>query len=73
MPSLVIVEKGEITIIYEGKKEIAKVGDAHYFPPGHTAMAKAGVGVWEFSPNDKLKKAIEVISRNMETMMPKKK
>ncbi len=66
-----IVVKGEMSIIYDGKKEIAKAGDAYYFPPGHTATAIAGTEVWEFSPNDKLQKTMEVINRNMEAMMQK--
>jgi hypothetical protein len=67
-----IVVKGEMTIIYDSKKEIAKAGDAYYFPPGHTGMATAGTEVWEFSPNDRLQKTMEVINRNMEAMMGKK-
>jgi len=37
----------------------------------HTGMAEAGTEVWEFSPNDKLQKTMEVINRHMEAMMPK--
>ena len=64
--------KGEVKIIYDDKEEIAKAGDAYYFPPRHTGMATAGTGVWEISPKDKLQKTMEVINRNMEAMMPKK-
>ncbi len=64
--------KGQMKIIYDGKEEIAKAGDAYYYPPNHTAMAEAGTEVWEFSPNDKLQKTIEVINRNMEAIMSKK-
>lgn len=67
-----IVLKGQMTMIYDGKKEIAKAGDAYYFPPGHTGIVEAGTELWEFSPNDKLQKTMEVINRNMEAMMPKK-
>jgi hypothetical protein len=35
-------------------------------------MATVGSEVWEFSPNDKLQKTIEVINRNMKAMMQKK-
>jgi len=45
-----IVVKGQLTIIY-GKEEIAKAGDAYYFPPNHTGIAEAGTEAWEFSPN----------------------
>ena len=67
-----IVVKGQLTLIYDGKKEIAKAGNAYYFPPGHTGIAEAGTEVWEFSPADKLKKTMEVIMRNMEAMQKKK-
>jgi hypothetical protein len=59
-------------IIYDGKEEIAKAGDAHYFPPNHTSMAEPGTEVWKFSPNDKLQKNMEVINRNIEAMMQNK-
>ena len=45
-----IVLKGQLKIIYDDKEEIAKEGDAYYYPPGHTAIADAGTEVWEFSP-----------------------
>lgn len=67
-----IVLKGKMTIIYDGKEEVAKAGDAYYFPPGHTARIEAGTELWEFSPNDKLQKTMEVIMRNFETMQKKK-
>src|SRR3989304_4668382 len=54
-----IVVKGKMTMIIDGKKEIAKAGDAYYMPPGHTAIVEAGSEFWEFSPNDKLKKPLE--------------
>src|SRR3989304_6189580 len=68
-----IVVKGQITIIYDGKKEVAKAGDAYYFPPGHTGIFEAGTELWEFSPNDKMQKTMEVVMRNFETTEPKKK
>jgi hypothetical protein len=67
-----IVLKGKMHIIYDGKEEIAKAGDAYYFPPGHTGRAEAGTEVWEFSPNDKLQKSMEVMMRNFEAMQKKK-
>jgi hypothetical protein len=67
-----IVVKGRLHIIYDGKEEIAGPGEAYYFPPGHTAIAEAGTEGWEFSPNDKLQKTMEVIMRNMEAMTGKK-
>ena len=68
-----IVLKGQLTMIFDGKKEIAKAGDAYYTPPNHTDIFEAGTEVWEFSPNDKLQKSMEVLMRNFEAMMPKKK
>jgi mannose-6-phosphate isomerase-like protein (cupin superfamily) len=68
-----IVVKGQATIIYDGQEEIAKAGDAYYAPPNHTGKFEAGTELWEFSPVDKLKQTMEVISRNMEAMMPKQR
>ena len=68
-----IVVKGQITIKYDGKKEIAKTGDAYYAPPGHTVIADAGTEAWEFSPNDKMQKTMEIVMRNFEAMKSKKK
>ena len=36
-----IVVKGQLKIIYDGKEEIAKAGDAYYFPPGHTGHSRS--------------------------------
>ena len=66
------VAKGQMKIIYDGKEEIVKAGEAYYMPPGHTAIVEAGTEGWEFSPNDKLQKTMEVINRNMEAMKAKK-
>ena len=64
-----VLTKGQMRIIYDGKEEIVKAGDAYYMPPGHTAIVEAGSEGWEFSPNDKLQKTMEVMMRNMEAMM----
>ena len=66
-----IVVNGQVTIMFDGKKEVAKAGDAYYAPPGHTGIFEAGTELWEFSPNDKLQKTMEVIMRNFEAMMKK--
>lgn len=66
-----IVVKGQMTIVYDGKKEVAQAGDAYYFPPNHTAIIKAGTEVWEFSPQDMLQKTMEVMNRNMNALTPK--
>ena len=66
-----VLTKGQMRIIYDGKEEIVKAGDAYYMPPGHTAIVEAGSEGWEFSPNDKLQKTMEVIMRNMEAMQKK--
>jgi hypothetical protein len=68
-----IVMKGQVRLICDGKDEIIKAGEAYYMPPGHTAIAEAGTEAWEFSPNDKLKKTMEVMMRNMEIMMKEEK
>lgn len=67
-----ILLKGQMTVMYNGKKEVVKAGEAYYMPPNHTAIVEAGTEGWEFSPNDKLQKTTEVIMRNMEAMSKKK-
>ena len=67
-----IVVKGQMRIIYDGKEDIAKAGEAYYAPPGHTGIAEAGTEVWEFSPNDKLQQSMEIMMRNLEAMSQKK-
>lgn len=67
-----ILLKGQMTVLYDGKKEVVKAGEAYYMPPNHTAIVEAGTEGWEFSPNDKLKKTMEVIMRNMQAMTKKK-
>jgi mannose-6-phosphate isomerase-like protein (cupin superfamily) len=66
-----IVLKGQATIVYDGKEEVVKAGDAYYAPPGHTGIFEAGTELWEFSPMDKMQKTMEVIMRNFEAMAPK--
>ncbi len=61
-----IVVKGQGKIIVDDKEEIIKAGDVYYAPPGHTGIFEAGTEVWEFSPEEKLKKTMEVLMRNME-------
>ena len=41
-----IVLKGQATIMYNGKEEIVKAGDAYYAPPGHTGFFEAGTELW---------------------------
>ncbi len=64
--------KGQGKIIVDGKEEVIKAGDAYYAPPGHTGAFEAGSEVWEFSPNEKLKKTMEVLAHNMELEEQKK-
>ena len=66
-----IIVKGQIKIISDGKEETAKAGDVYYAPPEHTVVFEAGTEMWEFSPNDKLQKTLEVISKNFEALQKK--
>jgi hypothetical protein len=66
-----IIVKGQATIKHNGQEEIAKAGDAYYAPPNHTGVFEAGTELWEFSPANQLKQTMDVITRNMEAMMPK--
>ncbi len=68
-----VLTKGQVRVMYDGKEETIKAGDAYYMPPGHTAIIEPGTEAWEFSPNDKLQKTMKVIGRNLEAMMQKKK
>ena len=67
-----LVTKGQVRVIYDGKEEVIKAGDAYYIPPNHTAVAEAGTEAWEFSPKDVLEKAMKVMARNMEAVAKKK-
>lgn len=48
------IVKGQVTIMYDGKTEVAKARDAYYAPPNHTGIFEAGTELLEFSPMDKL-------------------
>lgn len=67
-----IVVKGQLTIKHDGKDEVVKAGNVFYAPPNHTGIFEAGTELWEFSPADKLKRTMEVISCNMQAMQKKK-
>src|SRR4030042_6447992 len=56
-----ILLKGQMLMKYDGKEEVVKAGEAYYMPPGHTAIVEAGTEGWEFSPNDKMQKTMEVV------------
>jgi mannose-6-phosphate isomerase-like protein (cupin superfamily) len=63
-----IVVKGKGKLIYDGKEETFQAGDVYYAPPGHTGVFEEGTELWEFSPQDKLQKTMEVIAMNMAVM-----
>jgi mannose-6-phosphate isomerase-like protein (cupin superfamily) len=66
-----ILLKGQMRVIFDGKEEIVKAGEAYYMPPGHTAIVEAGTEGWEFSPNDKMQKTMEVAMRNFKALQKK--
>ena len=68
-----ILLKGQMRVIFDGKEEIVKAGEAYYMSPGHTAIVEAGTEGWKFSPNDEMQKTMEVVMRNFEAIMPNKK
>jgi hypothetical protein len=68
-----IVLKGQMRVIYDGKEEVIKAGEAYYMPPGHTGIVEAGTEAWEFSPNDKLQESMKIMMPNYEKMMKEKK
>jgi len=66
-----ILLKGQMRVIFDGKEEIVKAGEAYYMPPGHTAIVEGGSESWEFSPNDKMQKTMEVVMRNFKALEKK--
>jgi quercetin dioxygenase-like cupin family protein len=60
------VIKGKVAFRSGGTEEVFETGDAFYVAPGHTPMLYAGTEVVEFSPTDKLRQTIEVVTKNME-------
>jgi len=67
-----VLLKGQMRVIVDGKEEVVKAGEAYYMPPGHTAIVEAGSEGWEFSPNEKMRKTMEVVMRNFEKGTKKK-
>jgi hypothetical protein len=67
-----VLLKGQMRVIVDGKEEVVKAGEAYYMPPGHTAIVDAGSEGWEFSPNEKMRKTMEVVMRNFEKGTKKK-
>lgn len=58
------VLKGKLTYKYPDGEDEIKEGEAYYARPGHTPMIFAGTEIVEFSPTDKLKETMEVVTKN---------
>ena len=56
---------------YQIRVEKFKAGDVYYVEAGHGTIVEAGTELAKFSPKDLLKKTMEVIARNMESMQEK--
>jgi hypothetical protein len=66
-----IVVKEQLRLKCDGTEEIVKAGDAYCLLPGHTVFAEAGTEIWEFSPDEKLKKGLEIIKGNVNAVHKK--
>ena len=62
------VLKGKLTFRTASGDETFEAGDAYYVGPGHTPILYAGTEVVEFSPSEEHRRAMEVVTKNMEEM-----
>lgn len=60
------VVKGRVAFRSAAGEEVFETGDAYYVGPGHTPILSSGTEVVEFSASDKLRRTLEVVTRNME-------
>ena len=63
------VIKGQMTIRYADREEVVKAGEAYYMAPGHIPFLTAGTEVIEFSDKELYGQTMEVIGKNMETLV----
>ncbi len=62
------VIKGRLRARFGDHEEVYNAGDAYYIPPGHTAVAEAGVEYVMFSPTRELARTRQAIAHNMQAM-----
>ena len=62
------VIKGKVAFRSNAGEEVIEAGEAYFTGPGHTPVLYAGTEVIEFSPTEKLRQTIDVVTKNMEEM-----
>ena len=62
------VIRGKVGFRSGGSEELFEAGDAYYVGPGHTPILYAGTEVVEFSPTEEHRRAMEVVTKNVEEM-----
>jgi hypothetical protein len=60
------VIKGRVAFRFAQGEEVYEEGDAYYVGPGHTPVLYAGTEVIEFSPTEKLRQTLEVVTKNLQ-------
>lgn len=63
------VLKGTFEADFGDHKETYKEGDVYYLPPGHVPHMFPGTEVIEFSPKEEYEKTMEIVAKNMASMM----
>lgn len=62
------VVTGSVTFRTRSGEETFQAGDAYYVAPGHTPVLSNGTEVVEFSPTVELRRTLDVVARNMESV-----
>jgi hypothetical protein len=62
------VVKGSVTFKIRNSEETFQAGDAYYVAPGHTPVLSKGTEVIEFSPTVELRRTLDVVARNMQSV-----
>ncbi len=63
------VIKGRLRFPFKDHEEVFEAGDIYYVPPGHFWVVEAGTEYVEFSPTEELRKVMEVVEQNIQSMM----
>lgn len=66
MPSLGVLLKGRLKILYASGEEVIAAGQAYYLPPGHNVVVEEDCELVEFSPRHDYERTMQAVARNME-------
>ena len=61
--------KGSIKVMYADREETFTAGQAYYMEPGHIPHINEPTEFVEFSPEEDMRKTMEVIQRNVEAAL----